>query len=408
MVSRLDLFRSYFERLDPAATRVRALRDELYVPPPGRAIGERLAARLRLAPKSAHLIVGSVGAGKTTELVRAAELLNSTGDTRAVYVDVSRRHDLDKNLVGVLLVLAGLELARLLKNHGDATVRATCKQFSRWAYGHAEFVPYHPGNDYSESDDDSDWEPGDYVHHQGVLTQPRPPLPAGIKERIAALKTLTAALPAEAQHFVILFDSLDRLDDVEAFQTAAVEDVRALQQAEIGLAIVGPGRILYGPNRAIVDIFDQLHTVPAIDVWDGDGAASRFLDQVLVRRADEHIVDPQARSTLIRWCGGILRDLLELTRGAIEEAFVTGAETVSDTHIMRSVDAFGRTLMFGLRSNELRTLQMLRQHKVFVPTTDDDLALLVSQRIIEYPGITKRYSVHPTIEPLLAALGAGT
>jgi len=407
----LDLFRGYFQRLDPAATRVRTLRDELYIEPPSRAVGAQLATRLQLAPRSSHLIVGGVGTGKTTQVVRAAELLNETKDTRAVYVDVSRRHDLDKNLVGVLLVLAGLELAKLLRHHEDTTVKAVREQFTRWAYGHREFVPYDPSDD---DDDDRDYdhepgdynhEPGDYVYRPGVLTRPLPPLPSGINERIAALKTLTSALSPETEHFVIFFDSLDRLDDVEAFQRAAVEDVRALQQAEIGLAIVGPGRVLYGPNRPIVDIFDQLHSVPAVDVLsDGDGSAHRFLDRVLAKRADDNVISPNARSALVQWSGGLLRDLLELTRSAVEAAFVAGADSVTDAHIASSVDAFGRTLMFGLRKNDLLTLQKLRLHKVFVPTTDDDLSLLVSRRVIEYPGITKRYSVHPTIEPLLASL----
>ncbi len=405
MVSRLDLFRGYFQRLDPAATRVRTLRDELYIEPPGRAVGEQLATRLQLAPRSSHLIVGGVGTGKTTQVVRAAELLNATTDTRAVYVDVSRRHDLDKKLVGVLLVLAGLELAKLLRHHEDATVKAICEQFARWAYGHSEFVPWDPSDD---DHPDYDHEHGDYVYRPGILARPLPPLPSGVSERIAALKTLTSALSPETEHFVIFFDSLDRLDDVEAFQRAAVEDVRALQQAEIGLAIVGPGRVLYGPNRPIVDIFDQLHSVPAVDVVsDGDGSARRFLDRVLAKRADDNVISPNARSALVHWSGGLLRDLLELTRSAVEEAFVAGADSVTDAHIASSVDAFGRTLMFGLRKNDLLTLQKLRLHKVFVPTTDDDLSLLVSRRVIEYPGITKRYSVHPTIEPLLASLGAG-
>lgn len=401
----MDLFRGYFQRLDPAATRVRTLRDELYIEPPGRAVGEQLATRLQLAPRSSHLIVGGVGTGKTTQVVRAAELLNATTDTRAVYVDVSRRHDLDKKLVGVLLVLAGLELAKLLRHHEDATVKAICEQFARWAYGHSEFVPWDPSDD---DHPDYDHEHGDYVYRPGILARPLPPLPSGVSERIAALKTLTSALSPETEHFVIFFDSLDRLDDVEAFQRAAVEDVRALQQAEIGLAIVGPGRVLYGPNRPIVDIFDQLHSVPAVDVVsDGDGSARRFLDRVLAKRADDNVISPNARSALVHWSGGLLRDLLELTRSAVEEAFVAGADSVTDAHIASSVDAFGRTLMFGLRKNDLLTLQKLRLHKVFVPTTDDDLSLLVSRRVIEYPGITKRYSVHPTIEPLLASLGAG-
>lgn len=406
MVSRLDLFRGYFQRLDPAATAKRALRDELYVEPPRRALGEQLAIRLQLAPTSSHLIVGNVGTGKSTELLRATELLKSTSDTRAVYVDVSSRHDLDKDLKGVLLVLAGLELAKLLKKHHDKTVKATCLQFTRWAYGHREFIPYDPRDDEGYDPDDYDEEPGHYVERPGVLAQPLHPLPTGIKERIAALKTLKAALLPETQHFVILFDSLDRLDDLEAFQAAVAEDIRALKQAEIGLAIIGPGRVLYGSNRSIVDAFDQLHVVPAEDVQK-DPLAREFLERVLAKRVDDNVVAATARSALVRWSGGLLRDLLELARSAVEEAFVGGADSVTDAHIDRSVDAFGRTLMLGLRKNELYTLQQLRLNRVFVPTDDEDLALLASRRVIEYQGSAKRYSVHPTIEPLLKMKGAG-
>lgn len=405
MDTRLELFRGYFDRLDPAARPARALREELYVDPPGRAVSAQLAARLQLAPTSAHLVVGGIGSGKTTQLLRAAEILRETGDTIAVYVDVARRHDIDKDLVGVLIVLAGLELCKHVGVSPDPAVKDICEQFKRWADGHTEFVPYDPSDDL----DDGSWvppddEPGHFVRHAGVLSRPLPPLPAGMKERIEAVRRLREALPDGIRHFSVLFDSLDRLDDVEMFRKAALEDLRALRQAGVGLVVVGPGRIVYGANRPIVDLFDgQLHTVPASDVAKND-AARAFFDRVLAKRTDETVLGENARDKLIRASGGILRDLLALARLAVEEAFLAGVDSVGDEQVARAIDQFGRSLMIGLRQGELHTLQRLRLRGTFVPTDDTELALLVSRRVIEYQGVTQRYSVHPTIDPLLASL----
>jgi hypothetical protein len=405
MDSRLDRFRTYFERLDPASSLPGALSDDLYAEPPGRATGEQLASRLQLAPSSSHLLVGGVGTGKTTQLYRAAEALRSTEDTRAVYIDVSRRHDLDRELAGVLVVLAGLALAKVVGKHASKEVQDVRESFQRWAHGHREFINYDDRDDYDGDDDgyDHDPEPGYWRDRPGVIAPPLPPLPSITQERVEALKTLKKALPDGTRHFVILFDSLDRLDDVEVFRKAVIEDVRALKEVGIGLAVVGPMRLLYGPNRPVVDIFDQVHVVPAFDVIQ-EPAAHDFLLRVLAKRTDESVVGLEIREKLIRASGGLLRDLLQLTRSAVEEAFVAGADAVTPAHVERAVDELGRTMMFGLRDGEIDTLNTLRRRGAFVPTDDDDIALLVSRRVVEYQGPTKRYAVHPTIEPLLASL----
>lgn len=380
------------------------LSEDRYAEPPGRAMGAQLASRLKLAPSSSHLVIGAVGTGKTTQLYRAAEVLRSAGDTYAIYVDVSLQHDLDRDLAGVLVVLAGLELAKLVKKHPDNEVQAARESFRRWAYGHREFIPDDPGgDDYEHYYDDEPEEPGIWHRRPGVIARPLPPLPLGSKERIEALKTLKKALPDSIRHFVILFDSLDRLDDAEAFRRAAIEDVRALKQAGIGLAVVSPMRMLYGPNRPVLDIFDQVHTVPAFDVTQGPEGRD-FLLRVLAKRTDESVVGPEVREKLVDASGGLLRDLLQLTRSAVEEAFVAEVDAVAPEHVARAVDEFGRTMMLGLRKEEIETLENLRRRGAFVPTDDDIIALLVSRRVIEYQGTTKRYAVHPAIEPLLASL----
>jgi AAA ATPase domain len=402
--SRLDRFRTYFERLDPASRPSAVLSEDRYAKPPGRSMGEQLASRLKLAPSSSHLVTGPAGTGKTTQLYRAAEVLRSAGDTRAIYVDVSRQHDLDRDLVGVLVVLAGLELAKLVGKHADDEVEAARESFRHWAYGHREFIPYDPRDEeYEDYDHGDEQEPGHWQNHPGVIAPPLSPLSSSITEKVEALKTLKQALPDGLQHFVILFDSLDRLDDAEAFRKAAIEDVRALKQAGIGLAIVGPMRLLYGPNRPIADIFDQTHIAPAFDVNQSPEGHDFFL-RVLAKRTDESVVGPEVREKLVDASGGLVRDLLYLTRSAVEEAFVAEVDAVTADHVARAVDEFGRTMMYGLRKHEFDTLARLRQHGTFVPTDDDTIALLESRRVIEYQGTTKRYAVHPTIEPLLASL----
>jgi hypothetical protein len=397
MDSRLDRFRTYFERLDPASRLSGALSDDLYAEPPGRATGEQLASRLKLAPSSSHLLVGAVGTGKTTQLYRAAEALRSTEDTRAVYVDVSRKHDLDQDLAGVLVVLAGLSLAKVVEKHASEEVQVARESFRIWAHGRRELV------DYDDRDEGYDDEPGYWRDHPGVLAPPLPPLSFVTKERVEALRTLKKALPDGIRHVVMLFDSLDRLDDVEAFRKAVIKDVRALKEVGIGLAVVGPMRLLYGPNRPVVDIFEQVHVVPAFDITQ-DPAAHDFLLRVLAKRTEESVVGPEVREKLVRASGGLLCDLLQLTRSAVEEAFAAEADAVTPAHVERAVDELGRTMMFGLREWEIDTLENLRRRGAFVPTKDDDIALLVSRRVIEYQGSTRRYAVHPAIEPLLASL----
>lgn len=405
MDSRLDRFRSYFDRLDPASTPAALLSDDRYADPPGRAIGLQLASRLQLAPTSSHLVTGAVGTGKTTQLYRGAESLRAAGDTCARYVDVSRKHDLDSDLGGVLIVLAGLELAKIVKGDADDVKRAR-DSFRRWAYGHREFIPHDPRDDdeYHDDYDPGDEEPGYWKSHQGLIAPPLSPLPAETREKVDELRVLMKALPQGIRHFVILFDSLDRLDDAEAFRRAAIDDVRALKAAGVGVAVVGPMRLLYGPNRAIADVFDQTHIAPALDVQEGHEGRD-FLRRVLTKRTDEMLVGPDVREKIVTASGGLLRDLLQLTRSAVEEAFVSEADSVTSEHLARAVDDFGRTMMYGLRPNEIDTLDLLRRRGTFVPTDDDSIALLVSRRVIEYAGRSRRYAVHPAIEPLVALLG---
>lgn len=107
---------------------------------------------------------------------------------------------------------------------------------------------------------------------------------------------------------------------------------------------------------------------------------------------------------LVVLSGGVLRDLITLARQAVEEAYLDGSDTVTLDHVHIAADAFGRSLMIGLRQNEVEVLQKVRTQGSFLMTSEDDLALLATRRILEYREAGVHYAVHPTLAPLLKQL----
>jgi hypothetical protein len=165
-------------------------------------------------------------------------------------VDVSRRHDLNKELKGVLLVLAGLELAKLLKKVDTPAVREAREKFQRWAHGYSEWAPYDPVDEHEPDEEPGAYDdPGYFVRRPSVLSPPLVAVSSEVTERTGTLRALMDALPEPRKHFVILLESLDRLADIEKFRDVVVEDIRAMKLAGVGVVVVGPSRVVYGANR---------------------------------------------------------------------------------------------------------------------------------------------------------------
>lgn len=411
VTDRLQRFRQYIERLDAAADPRFTIERGLYVPPSARSIADEVAGRLELQPASAHLIAGGIGSGKTTQLLMATQRLRALPDMQAIYIDVSAAHDLGKLREGVVVALAGLELAKLLQDDKSLPVEQAKDFLRRWALqGRNYYQDYRDDEDddhddgaYEASDDDSD-RSGEWVHIPPVISPPaRPTPPALVSEEAFALKSLAQALRSRVPHVTLLIDSLDRVVDMEQFE-AIMRDVALLRALGIGVVLVGPLKLLYGVWRPIAAPFDKLYQVSWVDPE--DAAGRDFLMRVLRARSPENVLSDQGATRLVEVSGGVLRDLIGLARDAGEEAYLGGDETIGQVHADSAADAFGRTLMLGLVGDDLTTLQRVRAQGSFVPVSDRDLALLMTGRVLEYRNGRTRYALHPTIRPLLDQLAA--
>jgi hypothetical protein len=201
----------------------------------------------------------------------------------------------------------------------------------------------------------------------------------------------------------VLFDSLDRLSSHNAFVEIAGQDLQALQSVGIGTVVTGPLHLLFGVGRTIADRFSSLQHIPTVDVKrDVDGY--QFLCHVLMRRVGMDLLTDEALQRIVAFSGGVLRDLLTLARTATEEAYLSGKDQIEVGHVESAADTFGRTLLLGLGTEEIRVLKRVLSAGTFIQTSDKDIALLVTRRVLEYVNGQTRYAVHPTIAPFLPQL----
>jgi len=394
-------------RLNAAAHPRDAIAEGLYVHRPGAAVADQLVRRLELEPSSSHLVVGGVGSGKTTQLLMAQKQIESI-DVHAFFIDVSEKHDLARLRSGVLLILAGLALSELIPKPMPETVKRAQRQFKRWAHGYVEWVD--ESQEYGEPPDPDEYDEPERlraVRVPGILVPPEPALLGDIQEKTQQLAILREALSATFPHIVLLFDSLDRLTNLKPFAEIVEQDIRAIKSAGIGVVVVGPLRALFGTGRPIVDRFDYLYHQASVDVQQ-DAAGKDFLARILRKRVSQDLLTDDSLHRVVDHSGGVLRDLISLARSAGEEAYTDGADRIGVVHVESAADAFGRSLMLGLGPDEIEALQRVRLRGTFVQTSDKDIALLVTRRVLEYGNGAKRYAVHPTIAPLLEQLKAGT
>ncbi|HET7504228.1 MAG TPA: hypothetical protein VFK02_24575 [Kofleriaceae bacterium] len=381
-MSRRERFRGYMVRMAAAADPTLAIEQQMYVSPPG-PLADVLVRHLEIEPSGRHLVVGGIGSGKTTQLLLATQALNAMSDMYAAYLDVSSKQDLVRLKPGCLVALAGLALLE----HLPAEM-ADRSGFVNWASGF-EYDPWEV-----EPDDDG------YVKVDGVVTPPEQAWREISTHQVQRLSRFADELRARGRSFVALFDSLDRTTNRKGFMRLVEQDIAALHRCQIGVVLIGPLRSLEGFGRLEVDRFDKLHLVAPVDI-ERDPAGREFLFRVLRARADESILSDEAARVVVAASGGVIRDLISIAKAAGDEAYLAGADQIVPSHVAAAVDAFGRSMMVGLDPADITTLKHLAGGGGFVWTSDDDITLVATRRVLHYPGPPARYHVHPAIVALL-------
>lgn len=389
VMERRARFRHQLERLEGAGSPRQAIDAGLYVERPRSS--KRLFQRIELKPRAVRVIAGPIGSGKSTELMVLANALSRLPDLWATVLDVSLVHDLVELREGTLIAAAAV----LLQNQYDIRIRDISYRFSEVfgaavedALSSTVGVNLRAIKRREASDAGVLRPPGDQKYRE---------IAAKLREAVLELMEAPLGTP------VLLFDSLDRVRDAEGFRLILERDVAALLDAGFGVILTAPVTTLWSHPGALRSLCESWDTMPYEDPAK-DQLAFDFLLQVLERRADPTLLGPEQQRTLVLNSGGVLRDMIELARNAVEEAYMSGRDSVSDEDTRASIARFARGLTLGLTSTDIVNLRAT-SHTRQVPALDEaTLRLLENRQLLEHqdPTLGSYFEPHPTLAPILA------
>ncbi|MBD2482526.1 hypothetical protein [Planktothrix sp. FACHB-1365] len=394
MSNKLQFFREKMAAFEANTDPQKAIARGYYVNQPQKSLADTLANRIALRPASTHLLAGGIGSGKTTQLLVAKDKINEIGDTYAHYIDVSLYTDLTVISSKVLIAIAGSVLAELTKDTKNPNIEINRNFIIKRAFGHREIID--PYDYYQENNEDEI-----VVERQGIIPVKSKEL-SDVKTFINAVDQVTEEAKSIYGNLVLLFDGLDRLNDAQTFSQIVTTDVQVISDMGIGVVLVEPLLATYSSYQpTILESINYFYHQPCFDVKN-DPENYEFFKNILYSRSSEDFIEEVALKELIQYSGGVLRDLINLTQASIEESYLaSNSMRLEVDDVRNAVRSMGKQKLYGISKDDLKYLMIASHSENFIPTTDEQIKLLVTQRILEYQYPEKRYAVHPTILPLL-------
>jgi hypothetical protein len=367
---RRQLYRPFLERLNPIAVPRDLLAGDLIVArdhdpldaaqPP---IHAALATSAELSRGIQIVVVGGIGSGKTTELALTQKLLKRHADAVNIYLDLATHTDLNEVNTGAILASMGIALYQRQKKTGNEPseeAKSAYTKLNEIAYGTTKWVDPE-SMDYD--DGGPDYDDGDpervRVNVPGLMRLRFPALKREVKEVKEPLQRIASPLLEADAQITFLIDGLDRLIRADRFREFAEQDLRALRGTKISVIVVAPLLLWYDKSRFLEDCFDIVKRIPA-----ASPAESGFLTEILERRGALDLMDRKDIASVVKYSGGVLRDLLTLARSAAEYAYRDDQDRIGRQHVRTAIKQLGLRYLAGIGGTGRYRLRRLASNEV--------------------------------------------
>lgn len=234
----------------------------------------------------------------------------------------------------------------------------------------------------------------------------------GVRRVVAATRAIIESLRAGlgGRKVVVIIDGLDRVRRRETFEWLFVESdlLRSLPcdvvvSAHLAMVQRYRGRLRFDErydlaNEPVADRSDPWKPGPRI------GFFRDLVDRRLGAIANEGVevppnVLPDPLLERLAWCsGGRLRDFMGFMRRIAREALGSAVVQVSETLVKQVIDEERRTRSDGLNDDEIKLLESLAHDPAHrLPGSNIALSLLEQQLILSYPNEDAWYLPHPLL-----------
>lgn len=237
---------------------------------------------------------------------------------------------------------------------------------------------------------------------------------SGIIDRIAA-----AIQNATKKQVLVIIDDLDKLD-LSVVESIYRDNINALISPKIRVVFTIPISVVREPKlMATLQSVSQIELLSVIKFYPQEVAHQpnaepiaknvEMLSDVLKKRIDPDLIEPETLRTMVLLSGGVLRELVRLGQECCRECMLELEEVSDNSEITINPDILTAAVK-SLRNQFARSLGsqlyqlLVKIYQDFTPPdakSPDFLELLHGLYVLEYENDDLWYDLHPLITDLL-------
>jgi hypothetical protein len=226
-----------------------------------------------------------------------------------------------------------------------------------------------------------------------------------VKTMLHTVNRVIGELQLHHRPVLLVIDGLDRIRDIERARELFVEsDVLARLACRVVLS--GPFALRHHPAASAVPRFQlqPLVNEPVMDQHDPTrpGPGLRFFTELFQRRTEEldeaPLIEQQMLDRLAFYSGGRARDFVKMVRLVAQAAWQTDVDAATDDIIESVIDDERRLLETGMHRGHIDVLEaVMRDPDHRLPKDDLVWELLTLSRLLPYPDHSEWFYPHPLL-----------
>lgn len=249
----------------------------------------------------------------------------------------------------------------------------------------------------------------------GQATRRKPDQDAEMQSLLHAVNAIIGYVQTKATRILLLIDGLDRILELERAEALFLRS-EMIAQLACRIIVTGPFSLRSHPAASAIPRFSEVTPIvnePVMDKHDPQqpGPGVPFFSDVFRRRtADLNAPDLIPQDLLDRLAyhsGGRARDFVKSIRSLAEQAWLDDVPSATKPLVDKVLDKMRRLLETGLSEDHIKLLEQVMKNPLHrLPGNDKARELLMYGQLLPYPNETEWYYPHPLL--LMHLLRAST
>ncbi len=207
------------------------------------------------------------------------------------------------------------------------------------------------------------------------------------------------------KNILLIIDDLDKIQPLDAALNIFREHVKSLASFDCFAIYTAPVSLLYDAASKHIGQFLEIHYMPMFRVRRKDGVPEgdaspdvNTLREIIYRRVHPDLFDVQVLETAVDMTGGILRELIRVIRGCCVYCEEYGISRITPSVLEYQKNKLKSEYYRMLEHDDYKWLRRVRQTK---SRADVDVRHLESLCVLYYPNGKGWFDVHPIVGELL-------